>query len=57
MLENYTVQNSGDEHMKYDAILGFSEAINQYLNNFSLPQVLYMLKWAETGWFMEDLLF
>lgn len=57
MLENYTVQNSGGEHMKYDATLGFSEAIIQYLNNLSLPQVLYMLKQAATGWFTEDLLF
>lgn len=48
MLGNYTVQNSGGEHMKYDAILGFSKAIIQYLNNLSLPQVLNMLKQAET---------
>lgn len=57
MLGNYTVQNSGGEHMKYDAILGFSKAIIQYLNNLSLPQVLNMLKQAETDWFTEDLLF
>lgn len=43
--------------MKYDAILGFSKAIIQYLNNLSLPQVLHMLKLPETDWFTEDLLF
>jgi len=37
--------------MKYDAIWGFSKAIIQYLNNLSLPQVLNMLKQAETDWF------
>lgn len=48
MLENNTVQSSGGEHMKYDAILGFSDAIIQYLTNLSLPQVLNMLEQAET---------